>query len=34
MDLIRQVKYDLEFDEHDNDGMLDVYEFNTLKTET
>jgi len=31
MDLIRQVKYDLEFDEHDNDGMLDVYEFNTLK---
>jgi hypothetical protein len=31
MGLIRQVKYVLEFDEDDNDGMLDVYEVNTLK---
>jgi hypothetical protein len=31
MDLIRQVNYDLEFDEDDNDGMLDVFEVNTLK---
>lgn len=31
MNLIRQVNYDLEFDEEDNDGMLDVYEINILK---
>jgi len=30
MGLIRQVLYDLDFDEDDNDGMLDVYEVNTL----
>lgn len=29
--LIRQVNYDLEFDEDDNDGMIDVYEVNILK---
>lgn len=31
MNLICQVHYNLEFDEEDNDGMLDVYEVNTFK---
>src|SRR5258708_7816177 len=31
MGLIRQVLYDLDLDEDDNDGMLDIYEVNTLK---
>ena len=29
--LIHQVCYKLEFDENDNDGMLDVFEVNVLK---
>ena len=29
--LIRQVRYKMEFDEEKNDGMLDVFEVNTLK---
>ena len=31
LSLIRQVRYELEFDEDQNDGMLDVFEVNILK---
>jgi len=31
MDLIRQVHYDLDFDEDENDGMFDIYEINILQ---
>src|ERR1700676_354862 len=31
LSLIRQVRYELEFDEDQNDGMLDVFEINILK---
>jgi hypothetical protein len=31
LSLIRQVRYELKFDEDENDGMLDVFEVNTLK---
>ena len=29
--LIRQVRYKLEFDENENDGMLYIFEVNVLK---
>jgi len=31
LSLIRQVRYELEFDKDQNDGMLDVFEINILK---
>src|SRR5882762_5052475 len=31
LSLFRQVRYELEFDEDQNDGMLDVFEINILK---
>jgi len=31
LSLIRQVHYELEFDENENDGMLDIFEVNILK---
>lgn len=31
LSLIRQVRYNVEFDEDENDGMLDIFEVNVLK---
>ena len=31
LSLIRQVRYEVEFDENENDGMWDIFEVNVLK---
>ena len=31
LSLIRQVRYEVEFNENENDGMLDIFEVNVLK---
>ena len=31
LSLIRQVRYELEFNKNENDGMLDIFEVNVLK---